>query len=89
MTNPYYKPGSGKTGRVNPTDKRYHPDGGAIAIPRWANTIIMRHAAAQRKAKCQLVAEWAERLEREENMLGACIDQSNGNTTNTKGHTTP
>jgi hypothetical protein len=66
MTNPYYKPGSGKTGRVNPTDKRYHPDGGAIAIPRWANAIINRHAAAQHKAKSQFVAEWAERLERGE-----------------------
>ncbi len=66
MTNPYYKPGSGKTGRVNPTDKRYRPDGGAIAIPRWANAIINRHAAAQHKAKSQFVAEWAERLEKGE-----------------------
>jgi hypothetical protein len=87
MTRPYYKPGSGKTGRVNPTDKRYHPDGGAIAIQRWANTIILRHAAAQRKAKCQFVCEWAERLEMEEKQRANNV--RNGNPVNTKETTTP
>ena len=84
-----YARGTGCTGRFNPRDPHYSQDGAAINMPKWARNIIMRHALAQRKTNCQFVAEWAERLEKEEKLIGVCSDGSNGNTTNTKGHTTP
>lgn len=64
-----YARGTGSTGRFNPRDPHYSPDGAAINIPKWARNIIMRHALAQRKTNCQFVAEWAERLEKGEGTI--------------------
>lgn len=64
---PVYQPGRGKTGRINPTNKLYHPtlDPASIAIPRWAKNIIARHASQLHKSNAQFVCEWAERLDAE------------------------
>jgi len=61
-----YARGTGSTGRFNPRDPHYSPDGAAINMPKWAKDIIMRHALAQRKPNSQFVCEWAERLEKGE-----------------------
>jgi hypothetical protein len=64
-----YARGTGSTGRFNPRDPHYSPDGAAVNIPKWARNIIMRHALAQRKTNCQFVAEWAERLDKGEGAI--------------------
>ncbi len=53
--------GTGKTGRINPSDVRYYAKPrNAVALPDWAKQRLMDMAAAQKKTMAQYMSELIE-----------------------------
>lgn len=61
-----YVYGSGKTGRRNPRDKRYHAGPDAVRLPAWAQGVLERLSASVHQTRTEYVCRLLERAEKEE-----------------------